>query len=1112
MAPHYVDAWEPSEGDVGTTLLTLFSELAEEVTERLDRVPEKHRVSFFDTLGFGRKPPQPARLPLSVTVADRAGRNVTVPAGAQVKAAGTDGSEQLFEVPSGSAFDATPANLRAVYSLEPDEDGIYGHHGTVEGGVESTTLFGSTGGENLQEHAFYIGDAERLSVGSGSQLTVDIDTDAPPSRLRGQLRWEYFGERTMDGETVEGWHPFPSQTGENDGDHAALDFDPDGSLTETAVNGIESKWIRCLVPPETSKSTRAKLFDVRFGDAPSTAGPSRPVELVARGKAVAPDKLLRNDVPLKLPFRPFGTWPREGNTFYLASTDAFTKLGASVTLEFRGFVPGERVVDREAVQQDTAIVLKTARETADEWVVYGDETVADQNREYDYPADEPVVLVTFKSKLDADWSGWEDVPAGDLFQGVMNRNIKFHAFPVGRLEPAGGAAPHDPELSWEYFDGEGWSNLAAGGREFADGTDQFQHGGAVEFTVPEDLAPTTVAGHEGHWIRVRLVGGDYGKLQTIPKPDEKNPKHFEQVEAFDEPAFSRVRIDYEQGAPPDHTVAENNLDFGRDFAAESVDSYQPFEPVPSDEQALYLGFDGSLTDGPINLLFDLADVAYPATFHPRLRWEYYDEDTGAWQRLDVRDGTDGLTERGIVSLVFPEATTARRTLGQDRHWVRARVTGESFGATDAAEGQERAERPQDGPRGRFVETVPPAGERGRHRPRLRGIYPNAAWVRNRRTIEGELLGSSDGSVEQTFQLGTPPVVAADVWIDELAVRSEASRQELGEEWPDRTELETDADGQPSAFWVRWARQPDLLDSGPDDRHYTLDPIEGTVSFGDGTRGMIPPRGSDNVRATYETGGGKAGNVPAGAVSGFRQSLAFVESVTNPIAGAAGADAEATQAVTDRAARELRDRNRAVAPADIERIAIGASREVARAQCLPGLDPDGRYQPGWVTVLVVPDTAAAKPTPSTTLQETVDEALAEHAPVTLTAVDQLVVRGPSYVSVSVDADLAATGGSISRLEERAREAVRSYLHPLTGGPDGEGWPFGELPCRSDFFELLEGLEGVNHVERLSLRLETSRSRVTVAEGDEDPDTSADALAHAGDQEITATLVDQDGGTA
>lgn len=1112
MVPYYVEDWDPDEGDIGATLLSLFADLAAEVTERLDRVPEKHRISFYETLGFDRQSPQPARLPLTVDVADGAGENVAVPAGTVATAEPPGATEQPFEVPSGSAFDATPANLTSVFSVDPDRDAIYDHAGAIDGEA-TATLFDPADSENLQKHRFYIGDVERLSAGPGSAIRVVIDTDADPEWIRNALRWEYYGEREIGDETVEQWHPFPSEqlvpssqttviqrrypgwavteppfltihsrshlserrlssrstdstirplsglsglssmfglsgvaeglgwfgesgwttpgivageaatvttevlrgveTKRNEAGDAVLEFAPHGTLTETEVDGVESKWIRCVMPDDPPD--REALFGLRFGD----AGSERPPLTVgAAADYLRPDMLLHNDVPLPADsdksatgtVYPFGDEPQTRATFALASTDAFTKPGATVTLKFVG----------------------------------------------------------------------------------------------------GSGGGGTPTLSWEYYDGEGWSRIP----DVTDNTKAFTNfsgtdGNTVTFDVPADLTETTVAGHEGHWIRVRLIGGRYGELtfvgtDTNSPPDGRIDQYSLKQNAFTPPKFTDVRLSFDQTAPPDHAVAENNLAFGPDLATAARRSFQPFERLPVGEQTLFLGFDGQLRDGPVNVLVDRTDAAYPSSFRSRVRWEYQHPVTRRWAALDQIDGTEGLTERGIVGLVFPEDTAATSTFGRERHWVRARVTGQRFDATTGpAEGGPESDR-ESRTCGQYVETVPLAGVPRPSPPTVTGLYANAVWARNRRTIETEVLGSSDGSADQTFLVSTPPVVELTLWIDEHAVLSEGRREALRERWPDRTELEIDAAGEPTAFWVQWTREPELLDSGPEERHYVLDPTEGTVLFGDGRRGKIPPRGTDNVRASYASGGGEAGNVPAGAVSGFQQSLAFVESVTNPLAGDAGADAEPTAAVTDRAARELRDRNRAVAPADIERIAMDTSRQLALARCLPAMDRSGEYSPGWVTLLVVPASAAEKPTPSATLRQDVEQTVAERAPVTLVDVEQLVVRGPSYVEASVDVDIVAAGGSISELESRARTTIQSFLHPLTGGPDGDGWQFGDLPCRSTLVDVLEGVDDVDHVADLTLTFETERSTVTVAEGKPAPDTSPDALIYGGTHDVSATL--------
>lgn len=56
----------------------------------------------------------------------------------------------------------------------------------------------------------------------------------------------------------------------------------------------------------------------------------------------------------------------------------------------------------------------------------------------------------------------------------------------------------------------------------------------------------------------------------------------------------------------------------------------------------------------------------------------------------------------------------------------------------------------------------------------------------------------------------------------------------------------------------WIEVPSLAQSGPDDRHFTLDRETGRVTFGDGEHGRRPAAGS-TVEATYRCGSGRAGN-------------------------------------------------------------------------------------------------------------------------------------------------------------------------------------------------------------------------------------------------------------
>ena len=69
---------------------------------------------------------------------------------------------------------------------------------------------------------------------------------------------------------------------------------------------------------------------------------------------------------------------------------------------------------------------------------------------------------------------------------------------------------------------------------------------------------------------------------------------------------------------------------------------------------------------------------------------------------------------------------------------------------------------------------------------------------------------------------------------------------------------------------RWICVSDFADSGPDDRHYTIDRATGEIRFGDGIRGKIPPDGSE-IEATYRCGSGASGNLGSGPSITFRWS-------------------------------------------------------------------------------------------------------------------------------------------------------------------------------------------------------------------------------------------------
>jgi predicted phage baseplate assembly protein len=193
-------------------------------------------------------------------------------------------------------------------------------------------------------------------------------------------------------------------------------------------------------------------------------------------------------------------------------------------------------------------------------------------------------------------------------------------------------------------------------------------------------------------------------------------------------------------------------------------------------------------------------------------------------------------------------------------------------------------------------------------------------------------------------------------------------------------------------------------------------------------------------------------------------------VTNAAPARGGADAETIGSLRERGPRAIRHRDRAVTIEDFEDLAMLASPEVARAKCVPlhdlSADPDakGAPLPGKVSVIIVPRLTEAKPLPSRVLLERVAEYLdARRLPV----VDLKIVH-PDYLRVDVKAKIVLTSiDRASEVQSRVINALRRFLHPLTGGRDDAGWDFGRQPYESDLLQRISEIPGVDHVSSLML---------------------------------------------
>ena len=1075
--------FDPGAG-LSRAMVGIFSRLTEIVIRRLNGVPEKNFLAFLDLLGAAPLPPQPARVPLTFTLAAGVVTEAVVRPGTQVAAPPAEGEKEPTIYETERELVVTAARLDSVFLREPDQDRYADRNVLVDAAVPSgEPVFA---GDQRIEHIFYLGHDAFFSLPALKEirLRVNLTNNITPDPDPRSLAWEIWdgalgiplspsfdttfgltrsGDMVFSGASLTSHSPFP----------------------QLEVAGTQSRWLRCrLLTPITTSSVRLDTM-VRESQLPSIESVRIAVRVDSNNLGLPPDAAFSNALPLDTTkdFLPFGDNPKYGDTFYVANRETLSKAGSVVTLNVKSTDP---------------------------------------------------------------------TSAG--------------------IKPP--AASKDLKLSWEYWNGSKWSELAT-----VDSTKALTAPtGSVSFKLPLDAAASTVNGVENIWVRVRIVAGNYGvPARYEPINKLKLSDGYSLIDAtLAPPSLSSLTLDYNLVTEESTAAA---LVAYNDFAFERASpSLKPFRPSKDREKTLYLGFSLPRPDAPFPnrnlsifadavafrhgeiygslwpdrsrqagdpgaivqhrfwltnnsarparftlqiygsawrqqqlLGFDLevgestavsipvtipgeaargdkdrgflvlrnldeTGFEYGATFETfaveqetarrsQLSWEYWNGKE--WAALAARDDSRGFILPGLIEFIAPGDFAKRSEFGRDRFWLRVRLKSGEY---------------------QFA-------------PYLNRLLLNTMMAAQTVTVSDEMLGSSDASGNQRRRSTRAPILRGErleVREPEMPSADETARITRENGGDDTIRTVKDAAGVTKEIWVRWHAVPDFYSSGARDRHYVLDRLTGEVRFGDGQNGMIPPAMTGNLSLRrYQTGGGASGNRPARVITQLKTTVPYIDKVINFAPATGGANAEDLSSLIARAPRTLRHGDRAVTLEDYEDLAKLASPEVARVKCVPlynlAADPDAtRQQLGFVSLIIVPRSLESKPVPSLELLSRVRDYLDSHR--SLNA--DIAVVGPDYMRVDVEATLGVTSLEGSReVEVAVSLALARFLHPLTGGLEREGWDFGRKPHKSDLYALLEDTPGVDHV--ISLRVGEFKERADAA-------TTERFLVHSGTHKISLTM--------
>ncbi len=308
-------------------------------------------------------------------------------------------------------------------------------------------------------------------------------------------------------------------------------------------------------------------------------------------------------------------------------------------------------------------------------------------------------------------------------------------------------------------------------------------------------------------------------------------------------------------------------------------------------------------------------------------------------------------------------------------------------------------------------------------------------------VYGPLLGASDGSAEQTFDIDDDPVVldSINVWVES------------------------------GNTFKQWTRVQHLIDYGPNDAVYTVRFDSDNrlfVVFGDGVSGAIPTIHAA-VRATYTVGGGTLGNVKTALITtldyipGLSEqqiaAIAGVIDVNNTSIGAGGINPESNNSIRTNAPLFLRAQNRAITIDDYQNLALavencGKAKAVSSGYTSVTLyvaprreDVDGEATPG-IEVISNVDTPTIE---WTNLRDSVVSFLSDK---TLAGVT-LTITQPTYVAVTMNVQYKLDPAFTTAVAERTlKQAIISNF--------GYNYlSFGELVTAQDVEYVVQNLPGI-----------------------------------------------------
>lgn len=585
------------------------------------------------------------------------------------------------------------------------------------------------------------------------------------------------------------------------------------------------------------------------------------------------------------------------------------------------------------------------------------------------------------------------------------------------------------DVSWEYYNGEGWSRLFINNQYSKLFTcDQANMGRQINisFCCPDNISPFLINSVNSYSIRARIL-----KMNNLYKPKGN----------YLTPVITKPAFKYEysgNGLLPDELFTTNNIKdeyYNRKQLANSSFSFKPFYGLEENNLTMYMGFKIPPYDGPIKIL--LSTVETISEKLPRMNYEYYAN--GRWQSLPVVDETENMRRTGLITMIGPHDFTKKELFGQELYWIRI-IDNENL-----YYGRLRRKRV----------------------PCINGIYINSTKVEAVESIQGEYFNIEPNEENKVCTLLYKPVYKADVWINEIKSIHDRELKHL--EKLHELRYDMDANGQPEGIWVKWIEVEDFNLSGPDDRHYVVDRINGQIIFSNGRKGKIPGSGNgQTILVEYSCGGGSRGNLPVEAIDTMNGSIGYINKVSNHEITTEGCDQETIPEAMSRHAAAIRHGGRAVMASDYEDLAMEASRNILSAKCIANCNDRGEKEYGSITLVVLQKDFMGGRKFFDSIRAQVVSYIGARMSGNLLEQNKFYVIEPKYIEINVYASITVKEfDHVFDVKNQVQKRLETFLNPICGNFDHKGWKIGSVPNNTQILNALNDIREIQFIRSIKI---------------------------------------------